>query len=146
MGSINSGQPRANNQDIEVLKSKHWSWYLEACYSIRAVKKLTKYMNQANRPLLTEAVAERRAFPSLQRRGGRDTNKLLRSPLVGADGVVSRFHKQFFGGLLTTPSARLRRLRCFSLIAQPPLLGEEGKMFEKPRLRTESNPKIRPSA
>jgi hypothetical protein len=37
MGSINAGQPGADNQDIEVLKRKHWSWHLEACYSIRAV-------------------------------------------------------------------------------------------------------------
>ena len=30
--------------------------------------------------------------------------------------------------MITTPSARLRTLRGFLLIAQPPLLGEEGKV------------------
>ena len=33
-------------------------------------------------------------FPSSPRRGGRDTNKISRSLLCGADGVVSKFQQK----------------------------------------------------
>jgi hypothetical protein len=63
--------------------------------------------------------------PSSSRRRGLDFNKISRSLLYGADGVVSKFRRICLW-LTTTPSARLRLLRGFFLIAQPPLLGEEG--------------------
>ena len=34
-------------------------------------------------------------FPSSPRRGGRDINKISRSLLYGADGVVIKFHRMF---------------------------------------------------
>ena len=64
----------------------------------------------------------RRVFPSLQRRGGCAISK--KSPFRnGADGVVA--HTTRFAEL-TTPSAPLRLLRGILLMAQPPLLSEEG--------------------
>src|SRR5882672_11481319 len=64
----------------------------------------------------------RRLFPSLERRGGCAINKTL--PFRnGADGVVA--HEKRFAEL-TTPSAPLRWLRSIFLMAQPPLLSEEG--------------------
>src|SRR5215510_14343844 len=71
---------------------------------------------------------EYRLFPSSQRRGGRDINKCCEASFVGADGVVSSAK---CSGLrvfaeLTTPSAPLRWLRGILLMAQPPLLCEEG--------------------
>jgi hypothetical protein len=67
-------------------------------------------------------------FPSSPRRGGRDINKLSQSLLCGADGVVTKLRKQICFGLYSPPRLReLRMLRSFLLIAQPPLLGEEGK-------------------
>src|SRR5215831_3200420 len=65
--------------------------------------------------------------PSSPRRGGRDINKLLRSLLSGADGVVIYHQNIMCWNWITTPSARLRTLRGIFYIAQPPLLGEEGK-------------------
>jgi hypothetical protein len=50
-------------------------------------------------------------FPSSSRRGGRDNNKISRSLVYGADGVVFKYLKMFWC-LITTPS---------------PLLEEEGK-------------------
>src|SRR5262249_17760811 len=69
-----------------------------------------------------------RAFPSSPRRGGRDANKMTRSHISGADGVVGNLElRRYVGDGFTTPSARLRMLRDICLIAPPPLLGEEGK-------------------
>src|SRR5215471_12556222 len=46
-------------------------------------------------------------FPSSPRRGGRDINKISRSFLYGADGVVIQFHRILLR-LNTTPSARAK--------------------------------------
>jgi hypothetical protein len=61
-------------------------------------------------------------------RGGVDATsiKYSEAPFYGADGVVSKFRRICLW-LTTTPSARLRMLRGFFLIAQPPLLGELGE-------------------
>src|SRR5262245_13144037 len=48
-----------------------------------------------------------RIFPSSPRRGGRDINKISRSLLYGADGVVIKFHRILLR-LNTTPSARAK--------------------------------------
>src|SRR5215813_8338004 len=48
-----------------------------------------------------------RIFPSSPRRGGRDLNKISRSLLYGADGVVIKFDKILLS-LDTTPSARAK--------------------------------------
>jgi hypothetical protein len=84
-------------------------------------------------PSVSGAAAQHREviFPSSPRRGGRDINKMTRSLLSGADGVVNPSPRVICFPILqtggTTPSARLRKLRSICLIAQPPLLGEEGK-------------------
>ena len=49
-----------------------------------------------NNPRGRRAVAEMQksvTFPSSPRRGGRDLNKISRSLLYGADGVVIKFHR-----------------------------------------------------
>src|SRR5215470_12613565 len=46
-------------------------------------------------------------FPSSPRRGGRDLNKISRSFLCGADGVVIKFHRILLS-LNTTPAARAK--------------------------------------
>jgi hypothetical protein len=75
-------------------------------------------------------------FPSSSRRGGRDTNKMTRSHLSGADGVVTHPEARPYARVgSTTPSARLRTLRRIFYIAQPPLLGEEGKNRVNQKLR-----------
>ncbi len=63
-------------------------------------------------------------FPSLQRRGGRAIKKMMpKATKVGADGVVS---PRNISSQMTTPSAPLRWLRSIFLMAQPPLLFQEG--------------------
>src|SRR3989454_5785041 len=64
------------------------------------------------------------------RRGGvaAPSKKCCEATFEGADGVVSpgeRFKKQHLPKM-TTPSAPLRLLRVFFLLAQPPLLFKEG--------------------
>src|SRR6266446_1352568 len=69
-----------------------------------------------------------RVFPSSERRGGCAIKKMLRSLLIKAqtgwsvpDNVTISTST-----IMTTPSAPLRRLRTFLLLAQPPLLFQEG--------------------
>ena len=69
-----------------------------------------------------------RVFPSSERRGGCAIKKMLRSLLMKAqtgwsvpDNVTTSTCT-----IMTTPSAPLRRLRAFFLLAQPPLLFQEG--------------------
>src|SRR5690348_797217 len=52
-------------------------------------------------------MVESRVFPSSARRGGRDLNKISRSLLYGADGVVIKFDRILLR-LNTTPSARAK--------------------------------------
>src|SRR5882724_13200538 len=63
-----------------------------------------------------------RVFPSWDRRGGRAIRKCREASFEGAAGVVSSA-KQFVRA--TTPSAPLRK-GSFFLLAQPPLLFQEG--------------------
>ena len=72
-------------------------------------------------------------FPSWDRRGGRDLKKMLRSDLMkGADGVVHRAERFRNASRnihleMTTPSApSIGGLRQHLLMAQPPLLSQEG--------------------
>jgi len=71
---------------------------------------------------------QERLFPSSERRGGCAIKKMLRSLVMKAqtgwsfpDNVTT---SAFY--IMTTPSAPLRRLRTFFLLAQPPLLFPEG--------------------
>src|SRR5438128_9124330 len=69
-----------------------------------------------------------RAFPSSERRGGCAIKKMLRSLLMKAQtgwSVPDNVSTSTFT-IMTTPSAPLRRLRVFFLLAQPPLLFQEG--------------------
>ncbi len=69
-----------------------------------------------------------RVFPSSERRGGCAIKKMLRSLLVKAQtgwSVPDNVTTSTFT-IMTTPSAPLRRLRVFFLLAQPPLLFQEG--------------------
>ncbi len=69
-----------------------------------------------------------RVFPSSERRGGCAIKKMLRSLLMKAQtgwSVPDNVSRSTFT-LMTTPSAPLRRLRAFFLLAQPPLLFQEG--------------------
>src|SRR5215831_17516207 len=80
-------------------------------------------------PGLTGAVAETQRsaiFPSSARRGGRDINKISRSLLFGADGVVIKFHRILLS-LNTTPSARAKDASRLFLdrAATPPRRGGE---------------------
>src|SRR5215471_14134843 len=64
-------------------------------------------------------------FPSSPRRGGRDVNKISRSLLFGADGVVIKFRRILLR-LNTTPSARAKDAsRRFLDRATPPRRGGE---------------------
>src|SRR5437016_5537096 len=77
------------------------------------------------KPALYEGVNELqdRVFPSSERRGGCAIKKMLRSLLMKRRrGGQSRISFT----IMTTPSAPLRRLRAFFLLAQPPLLFQEG--------------------
>ena len=72
-------------------------------------------------------------FPSLERRGGCAIKKTLRSLLMKAqtgwsvpDNVLTSRCTT-----VTTPSASLRRLRAFLLLAQPPLLFQEGNTLSR---------------
>jgi len=75
-------------------------------------------------------------FPSAPRRGDRDLNKISRSHLYGAGGVVIKFHRMLLS-LNTTTSARANDAGRLFLIAQPPLLGEEGK-FANPLFKQQA--------
>src|SRR5438128_1176972 len=69
-----------------------------------------------------------RVFPSSERRGGCAVKKMLRSLLIKAQtgwSVPDNVTTSTFT-IMTTPSAPLRRLRAFFLLAQPPLLSQEG--------------------
>ena len=69
-----------------------------------------------------------RVFPSSERRGGCAIKKMLRSLLMKAQtgwSVPDNVRTSTFT-IMTTPSAPLRRLRVFFLLAQPPLLFQEG--------------------
>src|SRR5215472_5346898 len=65
-------------------------------------------------------------FPSSPRRGGRDLNKISRSLLSGADGVVMKFRRILLR-LNTTPSARAKDASRLFLdcAATPPRRGGE---------------------
>src|SRR2546427_1012083 len=69
-----------------------------------------------------------RVFPSSERRGGCAIKKMLRSLLMKAQtgwSVPDTVTTSTFT-IMPTPSAPLRRLRAFFLLAQPPLLFQEG--------------------
>ena len=69
-----------------------------------------------------------RVFPSSERRGGCAIKKMLRSLLMKAQtgwSFPDNVTRSTFS-IMTTPSAPLRRLRAFFLLAQPPLLFQEG--------------------
>src|SRR2546422_11761561 len=69
-----------------------------------------------------------RVFPSWNRRGGCASKKKARSFRSGADGVVIMVNVEV-GTLSRTDHpvcAFIRRLRSIFLMAQPPLLSEEG--------------------
>ena len=68
------------------------------------------------------------------RRGGEYATsiKIREASFAGADGVVSPA-RPYSHAELTTPSAPLQWLRSIGLMAQPPLLCEEGNV----RIRTE---------
>ena len=71
---------------------------------------------------------QERVFPSSERRGGCAIKKMLRSLLMKAQtgwSVPDNVTTSTFT-IMTTPSAPLRRLRAFFLLAQPPLLFQEG--------------------
>src|SRR5690349_18639873 len=66
-------------------------------------------------------------FPSSPRSCGRDINKISRTILVRSGRGGDQIPETSFWCFITTPSARLRMLPRLFLIAQPPLLEEEGK-------------------
>ena len=74
-------------------------------------------------------------FPSAPRRGDRDLNKISRSHLYGAGGVVIKFHRMLLS--LNTTSARAKDAGRLFLIAQPSHLGEEGK-FANPLFKQQA--------
>src|SRR2546422_4599067 len=69
-----------------------------------------------------------RVFPSWNRRGGCASKKKARSHRSGADGVVIMVHVdvETLAGTDHPVCAFIRRLRSIFLMAQPPLLSEEG--------------------
>src|SRR6266853_3131040 len=69
-----------------------------------------------------------RVFPSWNRRGGCASKKKARSLRSGADGVVIMVHVDVVTLSRTDHPvcAFIRRLRSIFLMAQPPLLSEEG--------------------
>src|SRR6476661_2373944 len=69
-----------------------------------------------------------RGFPSWNRRGGCASKKKARSLRGGADGVVIMVHVdvETLSGTDHPVCAFIRRLRSIFLMAQPPLLSEEG--------------------
>src|SRR5881628_2299621 len=69
-----------------------------------------------------------RVFPSWNRRGGCASNKKARSLRSGADGVVIMVDVdvETLSGTDHPVCAFIRRLRSIFLMAQPPLLSEEG--------------------
>ena len=69
-----------------------------------------------------------RVFPSWNRRGGCASKKKTRSLRSGADGVVIMVHVDVvtLSGTDHPVCAFIRRLRSIFLMAQPPLLSEEG--------------------
>src|SRR6267378_1837474 len=69
-----------------------------------------------------------RAFPSWNRRGGCASKKKTRSLRSGADGVVIMVNVDVvtLSGTDHPVCAFIRRLRSIFLMAQPPLLSEEG--------------------
>src|SRR6266850_373305 len=109
----------------------------------------------ADRPALIEGVNELqgRVFPSSERRGGCAIKKMLRSLLMKAQtgwSVPDNVSRSTFT-LMTTPSAPLRRLRAFFLLAQPPLLFQEGNTLSWQFIHTFQaggsrlpNPRLRP--
>src|SRR2546422_10789288 len=84
----------------------------------------------AEKPALIEGVNELpgKGVPVLGEEGWlRHQEDAAKPPYKGADGVVvpDNFTPSTFT-IMTTPSAPLRRLRAFFLLAQPPLLFQEG--------------------
>src|SRR6267142_384484 len=71
---------------------------------------------------------QERVFPSSERRGGCAIKKMLRSLLMKAQTGWSVPNNVTTSTctIMTTPSAPLRRFRVFFLLAQPPLLFQEG--------------------
>ena len=69
-----------------------------------------------------------RVFPSWNRRGGCASKKKMRSLRSGADGVVIMVNVDVLklSGTDHPVCAFIRRLRSIFLMAQPPLLSEEG--------------------
>jgi hypothetical protein len=86
----------------------------------------------APRPFGAVAETQRSAiFPSSPRRGGRDINKISRSLLYGADGMVIQFHRISLR-LNTTPSARAKDASRHFLdrAATPPRRGGENSPLQ----------------
>src|SRR6058998_3736177 len=84
-----------------------------------------------------------RVFPSSERRGGCAIKKMLRSLLVKAQTrwlVPDNVTTSTFT-IMTTPSAPLRRLRVFFLLAQPPLLFQEGNTLSWQFIHTFFSPR-----
>src|SRR5437762_12100063 len=83
-----------------------------------------------------------KTFPSSQRRGGRDINKMLRSILLRS-GRGAQTGRTKYCAELTTPSARKRSLRGFLIdrAATPPLRGGEySSQTKTSEFQTESLP------
>src|SRR2546430_16065036 len=79
-----------------------------------------------------------RVFPSSERRGGCAIKKMLRSlPMKAQTGwsVPDNVSTSTFT-IMTTPSAQVRRLRAFFLLAQPPLLFQEGNALSRQFIHT----------
>src|SRR6266436_2725527 len=100
------------------------------------------------KPALIEGVNELqgRVFPSSERRGGCAIKKMLRSLLMKAQtgwSVPDNVSTQTFT-IMTTPSAPLRRLRAFFLLAQPPLLFQEGNALSCQFIHTFIRPRLLP--
>src|SRR5712664_1146217 len=85
-----------------------------------------------------------RVFPSSERRGGCAVKKMLRSLLIKAQtgwSVPDNVTTSTFT-IMTTPSAPLRRLRAFFLLAQPPLLSQEGNPLSWQFIHTFTDPPL----
>src|SRR5437870_9297456 len=81
-----------------------------------------------------------RVFPSWNRRGGCAIKKKVRSLRSGADGVVIMVEVDVvtLSGTDHPVCAFIRRLRTIFLMAQPPLLSEEGNTLSWQFIHTSS--------
>src|SRR6267142_2012067 len=103
-------------------------WKIYLCLELAVISSASNTLTRA--PAVVEGVNELqgRVFPSSERRGGCAIKKMLRSLLMKAQtgwSVPDNVTRSTFT-IMTTPSAPLRRLRAFFLLAQPPLLFQEG--------------------